>query len=66
MNKIVAKQLINSCQDLNAKQQSHLRKLLDQNIVGVDSMVTSDGNLINIRELLFVIADNIGDSKEGK
>ena len=34
--------------------------------LGVDSMVTSDGTLISIPELLLVIADNNTNSKEGK
>ena len=60
------KRLITACQDLNPKQKSLLRSLLDQNVVGVDSMVTSDGTLISIPELLLVIADNNTNSKEGK
>ena len=65
MNKVEVKRLITSCQDLNAKQQSLLRRLLDQNVIGVDSM-TSDGTLISVPELLLVIADNITSSEEGK
>ena len=66
MNKVQVKRLITACQDLKSEQKNRLRSLLDQNVVGVDSMVTSDGTLISTPELLLVITDNITDSKEGK
>ena len=64
MNKVEVKRLITACQDLNVEQKSRLRSLLDQNVVGVDSMITSDGTLISIPELLLVITDNTTNSKE--
>ena len=66
MNKVEVKRLITACQDLSVEQKSRLRSLLDQNVVGVDSMVTSDGTLISTPELLLVITDNTTNSKEGK
>lgn len=51
--------MITDCQGLTMEEKSSLRRLLDQNVVTLDSMVVS-GTLISIPELKLVISDNQG------
>lgn len=58
-NKVEVKKLITACQGLTEAEKSSLRRLLDQNVVGFDSMAYH-GTLIGIHELRLVISDNQG------
>lgn len=58
-NKVEVKKLITACEGLSEKEKSSLRRFLDRNIVGIDSMMTNNGTLIEISELKLVISDNL-------
>lgn len=59
-NKVEVKDLITVCPDLDEVQKSSLRRLLDQNVVGIDFMM-NQGNLIGVPALKLVISDNAGN-----
>ena len=59
-DKAGVKRLVTACEGLDEEEKRCLRRLLDQNIVGIDSM-TNNSTLIEIPELKLVISDNLGN-----
>jgi hypothetical protein len=58
-SKVQVKLLINGREDLTEIEKKTLRKLLDQNVVSLDSMI-ENGLLVDTTLLRLVISDNEG------
>jgi hypothetical protein len=58
-SKVQVKLLINGREDLTEIEKKTLRKLLDQNVVSLDSMI-ENGELVDTTLLRLVISDNEG------
>jgi hypothetical protein len=59
-SKVQVKLLINGREDLTEIEKKTLRKLLDQNVVSLDSMI-ENGLLVDTTLLRLVISDNEGN-----
>ena len=58
ITKIIAKQIISGLNELNHNEKSSLRRLIDQNIINLDSIFDENDCIAEVQVLRDVISDN--------